>query len=510
VLGQNVPGGTTMGSSAVQTGRQEAFSFSVNGSPIEDWAGPVAVAAGYEYREEHYSQRGDPYGAGITASTPATINEPCTDPAVNCFSQGPGSWIAGNYTNGRGTYHVNEVFVELGVPLINDSFWGKADLDIAGRHARYSTAGDANTWKVGVTWDTPIPGIRLRALQSRDVRAPSLQELAPPFTGVNSSVNNDFQTGNPNIGNILVATVGNPQLKPERSQTTEAGIVWQPDFIPGFQMSVDYFRIAVQGYSVSLGAQLVEDQCHNGNLAFCSQTFIQTANGVNQSAAAPGGPPAGVAGTVPNQITAVISAPFNAASVVTDGFDIEAGYGFDLQDYDVPGQFTLRSLASHVSKFLLNDGPLIPNQMINQEFAGVINSNRGNGPAASSYGQSGGTVFTWKLNETQSYQNDVWGFNLTERWLAGGTSQLKNFLVCAPGTCPAPTIQTPTINYDKVDAVLYLDVGLNWNVSDKTQLYTKIDNVTNITPPDNGLQTPGNDVYDVIGRMYRIGVRFSD
>jgi iron complex outermembrane recepter protein len=400
--------------------------------------------------------------------------------------------------------------LETGIPLLNDSFWGKADLDLAGRHARYSTAGDANTWKVGVTWDTPIPGIRLRALQSRDVRAPSLQELAPPFTGVNSAVNNDFQPGNPSIGNILVATVGNPQLKPERSQTTEAGIVWQPDFIPGFQMSVDYFRIAVQGYSVSLGAQLVEDQCHNGNLAFCSQTFIQTANGVNQSAAAPGGPPAGVAGTVPNQITAVISAPFNAASVVTDGFDIEAGYAFDLQDYDVPGQFTLRSLASHVSKFLLNDGPLIPNQMVNQEFAGVINSNRSSGPAALAYGGNGGTVFTWKLNETQSYQNDIWGFNLTERWLAGGTSQLKNFLVCAPGTCPAPTIQSPTINYDKVDAVLYLDVGVNWNVSDKTQLYTKIDNVTNIMPPDNGLQTPGNDVYDVIGRMYRIGVRFND
>ena len=68
--GQNGPGGTTIGPSAIQTQRQEAFSFSVNGSPIENWAGPVAVAAGYEYREEHYSQRADPYSAGISASTP--------------------------------------------------------------------------------------------------------------------------------------------------------------------------------------------------------------------------------------------------------------------------------------------------------------------------------------------------------------------------------------------------------------------------------------------------------
>jgi iron complex outermembrane receptor protein len=508
VLGQNVAEGTRAGSAAIQTTRQEAFSFAVNGSPIEDWAGPVAVAAGYEYREEHYSQRGDPYGAGISASTPATVNEPCTDPAINCSALVPGSWAAGNYANGRGTYHVNEVFVETGVPLLNDTFWGKMDLELAGRHARYSTAGDANTWKVGLTWDTPIPGIRLRALQSRDVRAPSLQEIAPPLTGVNVNINNDFQAGRPSL-NILGQTTGNPALKPERSQTTEAGIVWQPDFIPGLQMSVDYFRIAVQGYSVQLSAQQVEDQCFNGNATFCSQNVIRTANGVNQDANNPGGPPAGSAAVAANQITAIVSAPFNAASVVTDGFDIEAGYAFDLQDYDVPGQFTLRSLASHISKWLLNNGPLIPNTMPNQEFAGYINSSRVSGPAALSYGQSGGTVFTWKLDETQSYQNDVWGINLTERWLAPGTSQVKNFIVCQPGTCPSPTFQQPTINFDKVDAVLYLDVGVNWHVNDKTQLYVKVDNVTNIMPPDDGLNTPANDVYDVIGRMYRVGVRFN-
>jgi len=79
-----------------------------------------------------------------------------------------------------------------------------------------------------------------------------------------------------------------------------------------------------------------------------------------------------------------------------------------------------------------------------------------------------------------------------------------------PGTCPLGSIQTPTISYNKVDAVLYLDVGLNWNVSPKTQLYTKIDNVTNLLPPDTQSQTVANSVYDVVGRMYRVGVRFSN
>jgi outer membrane receptor protein involved in Fe transport len=509
--GQNGPGGTTIGPTSIQTNRQEAFSFSVNGSPIDDWAGPVAVAAGYEYREEHFSQRADPYSAGVSASTPATVNMPCTDPFIDCGlttfggtpgnSSGLGAWNAGNYHNGRGTYHVNEVFVEVGIPLLNDSFWGKMDLDLGGRHARYSTAGDANTWKVGMTWETPIPGIRLRALQSRDIRAPNLSELFFPASGLNGSINNDFVNaiapGTANGQQVRQNNVGNAFLKPEKSQTTEVGLVWQPDFIPGFQTSIDYYRIAVKGPVVSLGLQTVEDLCFAGFNTFCQQDAITTANGVNQSASATGG-----AGT-PNVITAVQSKVFNFGSVITDGFDLESTYQFDLQDYDVPGSFTLRSLVNHTSKFLVDSG--INGTQRNVEITGSL----GGGGNSSQY-NTNFNVLNWKLQETQSYQNDVWGFNLTERWYSGGVSTARNTIVCAPGTCPASTVQSPTINFNKVDSILYLDVGANWNVSDKTQLYGKIDNIANTRPPDTGGQNANNTLYDVIGRMYRVGVRFNN
>jgi hypothetical protein len=81
---QNGQGGSTNGNNIIMTNRQEAFSFSVNGSPVDLWAGPVAVAAGYEYREEHYSQRADPYAGGLSNSTPPTFTEPCTDPFIDC------------------------------------------------------------------------------------------------------------------------------------------------------------------------------------------------------------------------------------------------------------------------------------------------------------------------------------------------------------------------------------------------------------------------------------------
>ncbi len=509
---QNGPGGTTLGPVAIMTQRQEAFSFAVNGSPIELWAGPVAVALGYEYREEYYTQRSDPYSGGVTASTPATVNNPCSDPFVDCgltTNGALGAWNAGNYQNGRGVYHVNEVFMEVGIPLIDDAFWGKADLTLAGRHARYSQADKgANTWKVGITWDTPIPGIRVRALQSRDIRAPNLSELFSPPQGLNGSVNNLF-TGQ-NGQQVRQLNEGNPFLQSEKAQTTQAGIVWQPDFIPGFQASVDYYRIGIRGVIQALGLQQVELLCYNAAVAgttsvYCNQDAITTANGQPQSFANPGGPPGpGFVGTVPSQLTAVHSKAFNAATLVVEGFDIEASYQFDLQDYDIPGQFTFRSLAGNISKFVSDSG--IPGTQRNVELAGVL----GGGGNSQTYNQSGGNTLTWKLQETQSYQNDVWGITVTERWYAGGRFTNKNTLVCAPGTCPAPTTQTPTINFNKVSSILYLDVGLNWNVSDKTQLYTKVDNLTNIRPPDTGAQNPNNTLYDVIGRMYRVGVRFSN
>ena len=163
---------------------------------------------------------------------------------------------------------------------------------------------------------------------------------------------------------------------------------------------------------------------------------------------------------------------------------LESSYQFDLQDYDVPGSFTLRSLINHTSKFISDTG--IAGTQRNVELAGDL----GGGGNSQTYNQSGGNVLTWKLEETQSYQNDVWGMHVTERWYAGGVFGTKNSIVCAPGTCPAYTtaqlVQSPTYNYDNVDSIMYLDVGANWNVSDKTQLYTEVDNISNIRPPDTG------------------------
>jgi outer membrane receptor protein involved in Fe transport len=510
-----------------QSMRQEAFSINFSGSPLELWAGKLAVAAGFDYREEAFWQRADPYAGGITSSTPANAVQPCTDPSIDCRVSGPGvvnpgNWNAGNYTSGFGNYHVWELYTEVGVPIFNmpDSI-GKLDASIAGRFERYSTAGDFTTWKVGVTWETPLPGVKMRALQSRDVRAPNLSDLFLPKQTLNGSFNNNWllKATNNASGNgqqIGGTNAGNPLLLPERGQTTEVGIVWQPDFLPGFQTSFDYYRIAIKGIISASGTQTVADLCFQGFQQYCGQDFIATANGQPLTTTLGN---TGAKGD-PNEVLAIVAVPFNTAGLLTDGFDIESSYQFDLEDWDVPGNFLVRSLVNHTSKFLSDPG--IPGQFT-QERAGVL----GGGFNSDTYSANTGNVLNWKLTEVQSWQGEVWGFNLQERWYSGGVMRGRwtsannplglpngtnglHYLTCNPGSCPAPTLQMPTVNYQRVPSVLYLDVGGSYNWNEKTQLYFRVDNIANQTPPNTGGNEVNNTLYDVIGRMYRVGVRINN
>ena len=214
---------------------------------------------------------------------------------------------------------------------------GKADLDIAGRGEHYSTAGQALTWKVsGLTYDTPIDGVRLRALQSRDVRAPNLSELfAAPVTA-NGTANDPW------IGTqiqVINGTYGNPLLKPEKSINSQLGVIFQPSWLPGFSTSVNYYRIYISGQISTVPVQTAINNCYAGISSFCSAIVV---NGVQ--ATSPALPASGSIG--PSSTTFL-----NIASTVADGFNIKSSYQFDLQDWDIPGGFTLRALATHVSKF---------------------------------------------------------------------------------------------------------------------------------------------------------------
>ncbi|RZM31781.1 MAG: TonB-dependent receptor, partial [Sphingomonas sp.] len=187
---------------------QDVASLNFSGEPLGLWAGPLAVAFGGEYRREYYRVHGDPYGAGVTALSPNSADYPA-DPLLN--STLGNNWAAGNYKNGGGKYEIYEGFLELNLPLFKGDAIGRANLNGAGRVTHYSTSGTIWAWKIGGTWETPLDGIRLRAVTSRDVRAPNLSELfAAPTVTTLPNFTNPFPPG----GGVQAFqnTIGNPDL----------------------------------------------------------------------------------------------------------------------------------------------------------------------------------------------------------------------------------------------------------------------------------------------------------
>ena len=119
--------------------------------------------------------------------------------------------------------------------------------------------------------------------------------------------------------------------------------MYQPDWFPGFSSSIDYYRIALKGQISSFNAQQSMDLCFQGFTANCAAIITNPAGG-------------NLTSTVDPVISQVIATAFNLASTVTDGFDVETTYRFSLDDWGIPGNFTLRTLASHVSKFISDLG----------------------------------------------------------------------------------------------------------------------------------------------------------
>lgn len=448
--------------------RQEAASLIFNGTPFSLWAGPVSVAFGAEYREEAFHQNAD-CRSYSNCGTPAVLNS-------------QSNWFSGNFHPSRGSYHVSEAFLETVIPLLNDPTWGSADLDLAGRATVYSASGQIETWKMGLNY-TPgfLDGVKFRALQSRDVRAPNLSDLYAAPSTPTGGVTDDLP--GPTFGKTYIIsnpTLANPNLTPEKAQTTEVGVVYQPSWLPGFSTSVDYYRIHLKDAIGTISTQQVMDLCVLQNQTNLCQFITRD--------------------PVTNVPTKVALAKINLASLTTDGFDIETSYVTPLDDLisGVPGNLSVRSLATHVSKYITNPG--IPGQ-----------------PVIEIAGQNSGSVALWRWMGVQSWDTDDWNLTLTERWFSDGQIK-KSYIQCTTG-CPVPTSAVGTINNNHMDGAFYLDIGATYNLmkSDngmQAQIFFKVDNVANVEPvpsPQFGSLPIDNGtnplLYDTLGRLFRIGFR---
>ncbi len=513
VQGLNADGSSTgaNGRDPTQTvrTRQEVIDVGVSGAPFSTWAGKVDIATGFQFREEALTGMSDCASRGNCANEvfDGVQYGPAGNPLLNAgstingqaFPPAAPNWYAGNFQPARGYFHEWETFAEVNVPLLNDADWGTINTNLAGRYTHYSTSGDVETWKVGVTWDTPLDGLRLRALQSRDVRAPNLAELFAGARVNNGSVTDPFtccsngpgDTANRTISPLPNPITANRNLKPEKGQTTEAGLVWSPSYIPGLNFSATYWRIGIKSIIAQLGQADQINLCFNGNAFQCS--FIQT-----------NGQPWAVGGVINTALThsspTLQTTPqVNLALQTIDGFDYEASYRFAVDDainWGLGGDFTIRMLATNVMKNVTNAG-----------FIGAV--------ITENAGSNGGNTPHWKVFFNQAYDTDNWGLFINERWFSEGVIN-RNWFRCA-AACPAPVDSNhPTVSSNYMPGELYFDIGGHYDLTEHSSLYFKIDNLTNQNPGNANPFTPLNQsanlnptLYDTIGRYYTLGFRFT-
>jgi len=200
-----------------------------------------------------------------------------------------------------GAFNVRDYFGELIVPLFaNLPGIYDSKLEFGYRYSDYSRFKSTDTYKIAGDY-SPVQDIRFRAGYNRAVRTPNVVELAAPLnvaldgntdpcageidptTGIVSGgataaqcANDPLIAANPSLyGNIAENPAGqyNGQrgasdgLRAEKADTYSFGFVLQPTAIKNLSLSIDYYRIKVDGLIGGYGADTILDTCYTtGNL----------------------------------------------------------------------------------------------------------------------------------------------------------------------------------------------------------------------------------------------------
>jgi outer membrane receptor protein involved in Fe transport len=192
-------------------------------------------------------------------------------------------------------YHVQEEFVELRAPFVQDKAWIKQlTIGAAFRASDYSTAGRVNTYKFDVEY-APTSDVLFRYSFDRAIRAPNIIELYTPQSLTTTTVvSSDPCAGAAPSASLTAcehtgvtpaeyghitqcpagqcSTVigGNPNLAPEKANTLSFGLTFTPSYLSGFSASVDYYKILLKNEVDNVPQDISFDQCLAGNTKFCS------------------------------------------------------------------------------------------------------------------------------------------------------------------------------------------------------------------------------------------------
>lgn len=461
------------------------------------WAAdPISFAVGGEYRKytaqqasDSLARSGDLGGAGGAA------------PNIN------------------GQYDVYEAIGEVIIPVVQGKpFFEDLTIEAGIRYSDYTVDDPASpgytttTWKAGGSW-TPVTGFKVRGFYARAVRAPNINELFSPVnTGLTSLTNDPCASINDagarfrpaptgvvrdvclaqgaNAGNIDSINVpiagqanatsgGNLALGAEKSNSYTIGAVFEPSFIPGFSMTVDYYNIKITGAITTPSPDDAIDACFNApsvNNPAC--TIIRRdpiTGGLN-------GDPA----TTPGLFVGLS----NLGRLATDGIDLTMNYRRDLGFADLALSF----VGNWTNKSTFQSTPT----SINRDCVGIYSVNCG----------SLQPEFQWTTRATLGFE----GADVSLLWRHIDSFRAENGGLFI-GT---PIGFTSQEDFNTIGSYDYFDVTTRFDLLENLTVTLTVQNIFDKKPPVVGSEAgttafnSGNtfpSTYDALGRRFGVQAR---
>lgn len=463
--------------------RQHVAELSASGEVWEGWgAGPITAAFGLSYRDERIRQ--------IVRDSTNTSSDHVGGRPVLC-STDPAAIAAGlrgvnppdcantvgvqysKVSNIRGSIDAAEAFGETIIPLLADQGpIDRAALHLAARWADYSGSGSIWAYKGGV--DILFGGgVRLRGTYSRDVRAANLSERFDRTGGIATITDPRFpQDG---VINVTRFSGGNPNVRPEEADTFTAGIVVQPTFIPGFSLSVDWYRIEINGAIGQLGVQAVVDRCEEGANELCALITRDPTT---------------------DRLVLVGDVFVNVDRNTVSGIDLEASYRRDINLFGgSPEDISARLFATWLDEN-------------SETLAGATTIDRA---GQTGIQQSDGIAYAlpeFKATGNLTYRNGGFAAFLQGRYIGSGT--IENSLV-----------EGVQIESNHVDSAFYADARLSYRyglgAGADLEIFGQVTNLFDEDPPITPYysaflgysQQYNPNLFDVLGRRYTLGFRLT-
>jgi outer membrane receptor protein involved in Fe transport len=225
------------------------YAFNAGGDLFELPAGIVGMAVGLERREE----------SGFDSPDPLTVT-------------GESSGNQRDATSGG--FRLDEAYVEFSIPVLE-----MLTLTPAMRFSDHSTFGNETTAKVGLEL-RPIDDLLIRSTWAQGYRAPSISDLfggnSDSFPSLTDPCNGGPTAATPGCAGvptsysqantqIRITQVSSPDLKPETSTSKTLGFVYNPSWLEGAELTVDYYNIEVEESIGRYGATRLLRECAEGS-----------------------------------------------------------------------------------------------------------------------------------------------------------------------------------------------------------------------------------------------------